>query len=117
MEKKAPVEKKAKVDPSTSEPGPSASEETTAATKLKPIEIGDSLPAGLVLKNEKDEDFDVSSVTADKGVIIFLVPKANTSAFSLLLSTDVMCPPSVSKPRRCERIADYCDILRCKLRP
>lgn len=45
------------------------------------IEIGDSLPA-LTLKNEKGEDVDVSTLAAEKGVILFLVPKANTRGLS-----------------------------------
>jgi len=44
---------------------------------LAAIEVGDSLPS-FVLKNEKDEDVDVSSLTAEKGLVLFLVPKANT---------------------------------------
>ncbi|KAJ6481180.1 AhpC-TSA-domain-containing protein [Mycena vulgaris] len=45
--------------------------------KLATIDVGDSLPA-LTLKNEKDEDVEVSSLTADKGLVLFLVPKADT---------------------------------------
>jgi len=41
------------------------------------IDIGDSLPS-LTLKNERDEDIDVSTLTAEKGVVFFLVPKADT---------------------------------------
>ncbi|KIM80185.1 hypothetical protein PILCRDRAFT_98016 [Piloderma croceum F 1598] len=41
------------------------------------IDIGDSLPS-LTLKNEKDEDVDVSTLAAEKGVVFFLVPKADT---------------------------------------
>lgn len=44
---------------------------------LAPIDIGDSLPS-FILKNEKDEDVDVSTLTAEKGLVLFLVPKANT---------------------------------------
>ena len=32
----------------------------------------------LTLKNEKGEDLDVSSLASDKGVVFFLVPKADT---------------------------------------
>jgi peroxiredoxin Q/BCP len=32
----------------------------------------------LTLKNEKDEDVDVSTLAAEKGVVFFLVPKADT---------------------------------------
>ncbi|KAJ7480291.1 AhpC-TSA-domain-containing protein [Mycena galericulata] len=45
--------------------------------KLASIDIGDSLPT-LTLKNEKDEDVEVSTLTADKGLVLFLVPKADT---------------------------------------
>jgi len=48
-----------------------------SAPSLSPVNIGDSLPS-LVLKNEHDEDVDVSTLTAEKGVVIFLVPKADT---------------------------------------
>jgi peroxiredoxin len=49
--------------------------------ELKPIEIGDVLPS-FTLKNEKGEDVDVSKLAAEKGVILFLVPKADTRMFS-----------------------------------
>lgn len=42
-----------------------------------PIDIGDILPS-MTLKNEKGEDIDTGSITAEKGVILFLVPKADT---------------------------------------
>lgn len=54
---------------------PIVTEENAAG--LKPIDIGDTLPT-LVLRNEKDEEFDVSSAVKTKGAIIFLVPKVNT---------------------------------------
>ncbi|KAJ7054275.1 AhpC-TSA-domain-containing protein [Mycena amicta] len=44
---------------------------------LASIDIGDSLPS-LTLKNEKDEDVEISTLTADKGLVLFLVPKADT---------------------------------------
>jgi len=44
---------------------------------LAPIDIGGQLPF-VTLKNEKDEDVEVSSLVADKGLILFLVPKADT---------------------------------------
>ncbi|KDR79327.1 hypothetical protein GALMADRAFT_1233899 [Galerina marginata CBS 339.88] len=44
---------------------------------LAKIEIGGSLPE-LVLKNEKGEDVQISELAAEKGVILFLVPKADT---------------------------------------
>lgn len=45
--------------------------------KLAPIDIGDALPT-LTLKNEKGEDIQVAELASEKGVIIFLVPKADT---------------------------------------
>ena len=43
----------------------------------KLIDIGDNLPT-LTLKNEKGEDVEVANLAAEKGVILFLVPKADT---------------------------------------
>ena len=47
---------------------------------LAAIDVGDNLPS-FTLKNEKGEDVDVSTLAADKGVILFLVPKADTRMF------------------------------------
>lgn len=47
------------------------------APAVEPIEIGGSLP-NLTLKNEKGEDVSVAELAADKGVVFFLVPKADT---------------------------------------
>ncbi|CDO75860.1 hypothetical protein BN946_scf184833.g11 [Trametes cinnabarina] len=44
---------------------------------LSPIDIGDVLPSYTV-KNEKDEDVDIASLAAEKGIVIFLIPKADT---------------------------------------
>lgn len=43
------------------------------------IDIGGSLP-DLTLKNEKGEDIQVANLASEKGVILFLVPKADTRA-------------------------------------
>ncbi|KAH8103399.1 AhpC-TSA-domain-containing protein, partial [Cristinia sonorae] len=51
--------------------------EAERAPALDPIDIGDVLPS-VTLKTEKDEDIDVASLTAEKGVVLFLVPKADT---------------------------------------
>jgi len=51
--------------------------------KLAHIDIGDSLPT-LTLKNEKGEDVDVATLASEKGVIFFLVPKADTREFEYL---------------------------------
>ena len=52
------------------------------AAALSNIDIGDSLPS-YTLKNEKGEDVDVATLAAEKGVIFFLVPKADTRESSL----------------------------------
>ncbi|EPQ51192.1 AhpC-TSA-domain-containing protein [Gloeophyllum trabeum ATCC 11539] len=49
----------------------------SAISAIPPINIGDKLPS-LILKNEQDEDVDVASLTTDRGVVLFLVPKADT---------------------------------------
>lgn len=41
------------------------------------IDIGDTLPS-LTVKNEKGEDVETSTLVAEKGVVLFLVPKADT---------------------------------------
>jgi len=45
---------------------------------LAPIDIGDTLPS-YILKNEQGEDIDVVNLAEEKGVIIFSIPKADTS--------------------------------------
>lgn len=52
----------------------------TLVPALQPINIGDTLPS-LTIKNEKGEDVDVSTLAAEKGVILFVVPKADTRGF------------------------------------
>lgn len=47
------------------------------AAALVPIDIGDSLPS-YILKNEQDVDIDVATLTAEKGAILFSIPKADT---------------------------------------
>jgi thioredoxin-dependent peroxiredoxin len=54
-------------------------EEAGDSSALPSIDIGDSLP-DLTLKNEKGEDIQVADLASEKGVIIFLVPKADTRA-------------------------------------
>ncbi|KAI0055698.1 AhpC-TSA-domain-containing protein [Artomyces pyxidatus] len=51
---------------------------TTEEPALAPIDIGDSLPT-FVLKNEQEEDVDVATLAADKGVILFTIPRADTA--------------------------------------
>ena len=57
----------------------------TAAPALQPISVGDALPS-FTLKNEKDEDVDVAALTAEKGIVVFLVPKADTRAYHFIAS-------------------------------
>ena len=45
--------------------------------KIDSIDVGDSLPS-ILLKNEKGEEVDVAQLAAEKGVVMFLVPKADT---------------------------------------
>ncbi|KAJ7100976.1 AhpC-TSA-domain-containing protein [Mycena belliarum] len=71
-EDKPAKEKKAKAATADDE-----GDEGEPETALASIDIGDSLPI-LTLKNEKDEDVDVATLTADKGIVLFLVPKADT---------------------------------------
>ncbi|KAG6815944.1 hypothetical protein H0H87_010051 [Tephrocybe sp. NHM501043] len=51
--------------------------EEDETSKLASVEIGDVLPA-VTLKNEKGEDVDIAGLAAEKGVVFFLVPKADT---------------------------------------
>ncbi|PPR00688.1 hypothetical protein CVT24_000976 [Panaeolus cyanescens] len=61
-----------------SKPDAESSEEKEEPTpQLASINIGDSLPT-LTLKNEKGEDIQIADLAAEKGVILFLVPKADT---------------------------------------
>jgi len=73
-DKPAKTKKKAKAD---AVEGEGEAEEPDDSEKLAAIDIGDSLPT-LTLKNEKDEDVEVSTLTADKGLVLFLIPKADT---------------------------------------
>jgi len=62
--------KKAKGDPESTE-------EAGGSGALSLIDIGGDLP-DLTLKNEKGEDIQIANLAAEKGVILFLVPKADT---------------------------------------
>ncbi|KAJ7343860.1 AhpC-TSA-domain-containing protein [Mycena albidolilacea] len=73
-DKPAKTKKKAKAD---AEEGVGDAGDSEPEEKLAAIDIGDSLPT-LTLKNEKDEDVEVASLTADKGLVLFLIPKADT---------------------------------------
>jgi len=62
--------KKAKPDPESAGEGGDSS-------ALSLIDIGGNLP-DLTLKNEKGEDIQIANLASEKGVILFLVPKADT---------------------------------------
>ncbi|KIM43836.1 hypothetical protein M413DRAFT_389587 [Hebeloma cylindrosporum] len=64
--------KKAKADVEEEE-----EEEEDGDVALTRIELGGNLPS-VTLKNEKGEDIQVADLAAEKGVILFLVPKADT---------------------------------------
>ncbi|KAF8838052.1 AhpC-TSA-domain-containing protein [Paxillus ammoniavirescens] len=51
--------------------------ESSSSDAPKKIDIGDTIPS-VILKNEKGEDVDTSMLTEAKGVVLFLVPKADT---------------------------------------
>jgi len=65
--------KKTKADPESTEEAAGGS----SPNALPSIDIGGSLP-DLTLKNEKGEDIQIANLASEKGVIIFLVPKADT---------------------------------------
>lgn len=66
---------------------PESTEEAAgnSSSALPSIDIGDSLPE-LTLKNEKGEDIQIAGLASEKGVIIFLVPKADTRTYIQLRS-------------------------------
>ncbi|KAI1798171.1 AhpC-TSA-domain-containing protein [Ganoderma leucocontextum] len=72
---RAPAVKKSK--PAEEDGATGDEEEAEAAPALQLIDVGDVLPS-FTLKNEKDEDVDVATLTAEKGIVVFLVPKADT---------------------------------------
>lgn len=83
---------------------------------LKTIDIGDGLPE-LTLKNEKGEDVEVASLTAEKGVVFFLVPKADTRTwYFITLSEERECSINVfsqlDAPRKRAASATYILTLR-----
>jgi peroxiredoxin Q/BCP len=54
-----------------------AADEESVVPKPDPIDIGGFLPS-LVIQNEKGEDVNAQDLTAEGGVVLFLVPKADT---------------------------------------
>lgn len=49
-----------------------------ASKSKKRLEVGESLPEGLILKNENDEDVSIADIVKEKGAVFFVYPKANT---------------------------------------
>ena len=60
-------------------PDPESAGEAGDSSALSLIDIGGNLP-DLTLKNEKGEDIQIANLASEKGVILFLVPKADTRA-------------------------------------
>jgi peroxiredoxin Q/BCP len=62
--------------------GESAAAEPSSVPSDPPrnVDVEETLPS-LVLKNEKGEDVDTASLTAEQGVVLFLVPKADTREY------------------------------------
>ena len=50
-------------------------ENKDAAKSTKRIEIGDSLPEGITLKDEQDKDVSISEIIKEKGAVFFVYPK------------------------------------------
>lgn len=56
----------------------------------KRLEVGETLPAGLVLKNEKDEEVKVEELTKDKGAIFFVYPKVRSAIKPVSIAGELM---------------------------
>ncbi|KAH7890635.1 thioredoxin-like protein [Phlebopus sp. FC_14] len=69
--------KKAKVPVEQDERRAGPSGDDDSAQKELRIHLGDTLPS-LVLQNESGEDVDTASLVAERGVVLFLVPRADT---------------------------------------
>ena len=61
----------------------------TPAVGLASINIGDTLPS-YTLKNKKDESIDVSNLTMEKGLVLFLISKMDTGQFAPLYLTGAL---------------------------
>jgi hypothetical protein len=60
------------------------------------LKIGENLPS-ITLKNEKEEDVDVGDLAKEKGIVLFLVPKADTRAWTCFYFNYVsFCCPSIT---------------------
>ena len=46
-----------------------------ASKAAKRLEVGESLPEGLILKNENDEDVSIADIVKEKGAVFFVYPK------------------------------------------
>ncbi|KAI0321437.1 thioredoxin-like protein [Amylostereum chailletii] len=74
--------------PATSKAETPAAADEEKSSSLAPIEIGDTLPS-FILKNEQGEDVDVAAIAAEKGIVLFSVPAADTRASVVL--TLILC--------------------------
>ena len=63
-----------------------AAKETESKTKSGKIEVGEILPAGIVLKNEQDEDVTIADLTKEKGAVFFVYPKVRMRSFQSYMS-------------------------------
>lgn len=73
--KEAPSEDKP--EPIPEEKEDVAMEDVSATAEAKELQVGDTLPAGTTLPNEKGEELNLVEV-AEKGAVVFIVPKADT---------------------------------------
>ncbi|KAK2467572.1 hypothetical protein APHAL10511_000427 [Amanita phalloides] len=69
--------KKARSDPQAMDTDGNDYDNKPEGGQLASLEVGGLLPT-LTLKNEKEEDVQVAELAADQGVVLFLVPKADT---------------------------------------
>lgn len=76
----------AAADVAVEEPSAVAEPSSVPSDAPKNIDVGETLPS-LVLKNEKGEDVDTASLTAENGVVLFLVPKADTRGYLIILNS------------------------------
>ena len=80
--------------------------------ELDAIDIGGQLPT-LTLKNEKNEDVEIGKIADDQGVVLFLVPKADTRESSPSDSPR-SCSPSCQRDARAKPVASQTLMRRLK---
>ena len=77
--------------------------EVEVEAKIDSIDIGDSLPS-VSLKNEKGEEVDVAQLAAEKGVVMFLVPKADTRRCSVVEKRTILTHTASQRAARRRRV-------------